>query len=55
MHLSVLFIASVQHIGGCLEGRVANVVPLDDGGRRDVILARWSLRRGRLRMKVSSA
>ena len=56
MHLSVLFIASVQHIGRCLEGKVANVIPLDDGGRWDVIMTRpWrSLRRGRLRIEVSN-
>ena len=55
MHLSVLFIASVQHIGRCLEGKVANVIPLDDGGGWNVVLARRSLGRGRLRIEVSNA
>ena len=39
MHLSVLFIASEQHIGRCLEGKVADIVPVDDGGGWDVGLA----------------
>ena len=47
MHLSVLFIASEQHIGRCLEGKVADIVPVDDGGGWDVGLALrlrgWSL------------
>lgn len=46
MHLSVLFVASEQHIGRCLEGKFTNGIPVDDGGMWCVGL---SLGRGRHR------
>jgi hypothetical protein len=46
-HLSVLFVASEQHIRRRLEGKVAHLVLVDNGGRWHVGFA---LRRGRLLM-----
>jgi hypothetical protein len=54
MHLSVLFIASEQHIGRCLESKVADIVPVDDGGGWDVGLA-LRLRGWRLHIRISIA
>ena len=53
-HLSVLFIASVQHVGSRLEGNVAYRILLDDIGRGLVGYARRGGRLGRLHIRVSN-
>ena len=55
MHLSVLFIASVQHVGCRLEGKMTYLVLLDNGGVWYVRVA-LSRRRGwgGLRIDVST-
>ncbi len=47
-HLSVLFISPVQYVGRRLKGKVAYVIPLDDGGRWDIGFALRGRRDGGL-------
>jgi len=54
-HLSVLFIASEQHIGGRLEGKGTYLILVDDGRWGDVRFALRGRRWGGLRIKVSDA
>ena len=53
-HLSVLFIASVQHVGCRLEGKITHLVLLDNGGGWYVRIALRRLRWGGLRIDVST-
>jgi hypothetical protein len=54
-HLSVLFIASEQHVGRRLEGKGTILILADDGRWGDVRLALRRWRWGGLRIKVSDA
>jgi len=53
-HLSVLFIAPVQHIGCRLEGKITHLVLLDNGGGWYVRVALRRWRWGGLRIGVST-
>ena len=50
-HLSVLLIASVQHVGRRLEGKVAHRILIDNGGCGHVGFALRRGRKGMLRIK----
>jgi hypothetical protein len=54
-HLSVLFIASEQHIGRRPEGKGTHIILVDDGGFGDIRFALRGRRWGGLRIKVSDA
>ena len=54
-HLSVLFIASEQHVGRRPEGKGTRIILVDDGGFGDVRFALRGWRWSGLRTKVSDA